>query len=170
MSGAQRGEGAAAALDSAAIEDPVARILPTSFGYKLRRVQLAYNRQFAQYADGSEIPLNQIGALSLIKRNPGITPGEVATLLTLDAGQITPILKQLVQRGFISRQKSPSDSRSHRLYPTAAGEDEYSRLQAIIAELDHDFLGAVLSAKDLQQLLATLGRLEAAAKARGIWG
>ena len=68
------------------------------------------------------------------------------------------------------RSKSPSDSRSHRLCPTAAGEDEYSRLQAIIAELDHDFLGAVLSAKDLQQLLATLGRLEAAAKARGIWG
>ena len=166
MSRPPREVDAKVALQGAVIAPSVPRTLPTSVGFRLRRAQLAYNRLFSHFAEGSDIPLNQIGVLALISRNPGITPGELATLLTLDAGQITPILKQLVERGLITRLKSPTDNRSHSLQTTPIGEEEYHRLQAVVAKVDEEFLTAVLSEQELQQLVALLGRLENAAKLR----
>jgi DNA-binding MarR family transcriptional regulator len=148
------------------MEPPPTRSIPTSFGFKLRRIQVAYNRFFAQAAAPADVPVNQIGALSLIVRNPGITPTELASLLNLDAAQITPILKQLDSRGQVDRRKSASDNRSHSLYATANGTSEYQRLQAVIAEVEAVFLGEVLDREELQQLLAMFDRIEGAARQR----
>jgi DNA-binding MarR family transcriptional regulator len=145
---------------------PQAQSVPSSFGFKLRRVQVAYNRHFAQVAARGDVPVNQIGALSLIVRNPGITPTELAGLLNLDAAQITPILKQLDSRGQVSRRKSSSDNRSHSLHATTEGAGEYQRLQAIIAEVEDVFLGEVLTPEEIQQLFAMFDRMESAARVR----
>lgn len=143
-----------------------ARSVPTSFGFKMRRVQVAYNRRFAQVADREEIPVNQIGALALIVRNPGITPTELASLLNLDAAQVTPLIKHLDVRGCISRQKSTLDNRSHFLHATAKGGREYQRLQGIIAAVEDEFLGEVLQQAEIEQLFGMFDRLEAAGRLR----
>lgn len=140
--------------------------LPASFGFKIRRVQIAYNRYFTQCAVDAAIPVNQIGALSLIVRNPGITPTDLATLLNRDAGQVTPILKHLDAKALIERKKCASDSRSHSLHAKPAGLREYKRLQVIIAETEEAFLGEVLHQSERLQLLDMLDRLEVAARKR----
>ena len=56
---------------------PEAR-LPQSLGFMLRRIHLAYNRQFQQFAAGIDMPTNQLGALAAICRNPDISPGDLA--------------------------------------------------------------------------------------------
>ena len=136
--------------------------LPHSFGFKLRRVQLAYKKHFARLAAGTGFQLNQVGAMSLIARNPGVTPGALAAALTVDAAQVTSILKELELRGFISRRKSPTDSRSRSLRLTAVGKRQFEQLKIIIAQVETSFIGDSLSAEECEQLSALLERLRAA--------
>ena len=140
--------------------------LPVSFGFKIRRIQIAYSRHFAQHTNAGDIPVNQLGALSLVVRNPGITPKDLAVLLNRDAGQLSPILKHLDAKDLIERKKCASDSRSHSLYATAKGILEYRRLQVIITATEETFLGDVLQADERQQLLDLLDRLETASRGR----
>ena len=141
--------------------------LPHSLGFKLRRVQLAYKKHFAQIAAGTGFQLNQVGTMSMIARNPGVTPGALAAALTIDAAQVTSIIKELELRGFVSRRKSPTDSRSHSLRLTAAGRSQYELLKAIIAEVEDRFIGDALSAEECEQLSGLLERLRAAPGNRG---
>lgn len=147
-----------------------ARSTPQSFGFKLRRLQLGYNRLFVRLAPKDTIPTSQLGALALVCRNPGITPGELAAMLTMDAAQLTPVLKQLENRSHIRREKSLTDSRSHSLHPTSKGTQEYARLQDVIAQADAVFVEEALGKDGKQQLYALLDRLDAARRARELAG
>jgi len=141
------------------------RSVPTSIGFKMRRLQLAYSRNFQRMSAAIDIPTNQIGALSLITRNPDITPSEVAALLTLDAAQVTPIIKQLEARNLIERRKSAQDSRSHHLRTTPTGIREYERIRTVIGEFEASFVGAVLQEDEAREFYAMVDRLLAAAQA-----
>jgi MarR family transcriptional regulator, temperature-dependent positive regulator of motility len=154
--------------NSGAVAERVAphkRSVPTSIGFKLRRLQLAYSRNFQRMCAGIDIPTNQIGALSLITRNPDIAPSDVAALLTLDAAQVTPIIKQLEARNLIERRKSAQDSRSHHLRTTPTGMHEYERIQTVIGKFEANFVGAVLAEDEARQFYAMVDRLLAAAQA-----
>lgn len=140
------------------------RSLPTSLGFKLRRLQLAYKRKYQLSTRAIDISTDQIGALSLVSRNPGLTPTDLAALLTLDGAQVTPILKQLEARDLVCRTKSASDSRSYQVRTTAKGEAEYRRIQVIIAKFEDAFIREVLQPEELQHLYQLLDRLEVAAK------
>jgi MarR family transcriptional regulator, temperature-dependent positive regulator of motility len=144
--------------------DPPERSLPTSLGFKLRRLQLAYKRKYQLSTRAIDISTDQIGALSLVSRNPGLTPTDLAALLTLDGAQVTPILKQLEARDLVCRTKSASDSRSYQVWTTAKGEAEYRRIQVIIAKFEDAFIREVLQPEELQHLYQLLDRLEVAAK------
>lgn len=156
------GEPAEVAVDGNVL--PI-RSLPTSLGFKLRRLQLAYKRKYQLSTHALNIPPDQIGALSLIARNPGLTPTDLAALLTLDTAQVTSILKQLEARGLVCRAKSASDGRSYQMRPTPEGEVEYKRLQVIIAAFEDAFISKVLMPAELTQLYSLMERLEVAAKA-----
>ena len=141
--------------------------LPHSLGFTLRRVQLAYKKHFARIAAGTGFQLNHVGTMSLIARNPGVTPGALAAALTIDAAQVTSIIKELELRGFISRRKSPTDNRSRSLRLTAAGKRQYERLKIIVAEVESRFVGDSLSPDECEQLSSLLGRLRAAPDSGG---
>ena len=139
---------------------------PRSLGFKLRSLQLAYKRMFGQMTGPDGIPMNQIGALSIIYRNQGITPGDLAVMLTIEAAHLTAIIKQLEKRGMIRREKSPTDSRSHSLFTTAAGSAEFLRVQGVIADVEHMFIASVLKQDEVGQLSSLLDRLLTASRNR----
>lgn len=141
-------------------------VIPSTVGFRLRRVQLAYKRQFASIATDTGFQLHDVGALSLIARNPGVTPSALAVALTMDAGQVTNILKLLEARGLVSRKKCASDSRSRTVHLTDRGQVEYERLKTIIANVERTFVAEVLSEEETALLLDLLDRLGKAASAR----
>ena len=145
---------------------PALDAMPKSMGFKLQRLQLAYKRVFAQMAGPESIPANQVGALSLICRNPGITPGELAAILTIDAAHLTAITKQLEARAMIRRKKSATDSRSHSLFTTAKGSHEFLRVQDVIADVEGAFIASVLAEDEIAQLSDLLDRLLIASRDR----
>lgn len=138
--------------------------VPQTLGFKLRRVVLAYTRYFTQIAPKGTIPTRQLGSLSLIYRNPGLTPSELKFMLMLDAAQLTAIIRQLENRSLIRREKSPVDHRSYQLYTTDEGADEYRRMQKIIREAEDGYFGTVLDADEKQVLIGMLDRLLVSSK------
>lgn len=133
--------------------------LPTSVGFRLRRVQLAYKRQFATVAASSGFQIHDVGILSLIARNPGVTPSAIAAVLTLDPAQVTNILKGLEARGLVSKHKSAHDSRSRVFSLTDLGESEYQRAQQIIRQVEQSFVADVLDEGEAELLLSLLDKL-----------
>ena len=145
-----------------AIDELAHGSLPHAWGFNLRRLQLAYKRHFARLAAGTDYQLNHVGVLSLIARNPGVTPTALAVALTTDAAQVTTTINLLEGKGWVSRRKSASDSRSRSLRLTASGKRHYERLQDIVAEVERSFIADALSPEECRQLLGLLDRLQQA--------
>jgi MarR family transcriptional regulator, organic hydroperoxide resistance regulator len=60
-------------------------------------------------------------AVRCIGRKPGLAAGELATLLHLDPGTVTGILKRLEEARMIAREQDAADGRRMRLTLTRAG-------------------------------------------------
>jgi DNA-binding MarR family transcriptional regulator len=144
------------------MDDVLRDSVRSSFGFTLRRLQLAYKKHFIRAAAGTDLQLNHVGPMSLIAKNPGVTPTALATALTTDAAQITSILNALELKGLISRRRAKSDSRSRSLRLTALGKRRHEQLQGIVAEVERTFVGDALSRDERDELLILLDRLQQA--------
>lgn len=59
--------------------------------------------------------------IRIVGRHPGISPGQLATMLSLDAGTISAAIGRLERRGLFQRRRDPRDKRRFALGLTAAG-------------------------------------------------
>ncbi|MBL8743284.1 MAG: winged helix-turn-helix transcriptional regulator [Myxococcales bacterium] len=59
--------------------------------------------------------------IRIVGRHPGISPGQLATTLSLDAGTISAAIRRLEARGLFERRRDPRDKRRVALGLTAAG-------------------------------------------------
>jgi DNA-binding MarR family transcriptional regulator len=60
--------------------------------------------------------------IRMVGARPGITPGELATLLHVHPSSVTVLLKRLHRRRLVSRRQDVADARSFRLELTPGGE------------------------------------------------
>lgn len=101
-----------------------------------------------------------------VGKYPGITAGQLATLLHLDPGTVSASLKRLVDRRLLERRRDPRDKRRVALGLTPTGrevdrptegtvEDAVRRLLAEASEAQVDTTKAVLSR--LSRLLESTG-------------
>ena len=59
--------------------------------------------------------------IRIVGRHPGISPGQLAAILSLDAGTISAAIRRLEERGLFQRRRDPRDKRRYALGLTAAG-------------------------------------------------
>lgn len=94
----------------------------------------------------------QLRVLFLVRNDPGVTAGELATRLSVTPPTISGIVDRLVKLGLIRREDDESDRRLVRNQLTEAGESACSRLERgseiftrrILIEMDHQDLDALL--------------------------
>ncbi|NUQ72940.1 MAG: MarR family transcriptional regulator [Polyangiaceae bacterium] len=60
--------------------------------------------------------------IRIVGRFPGISPGEVASILKVHKSTLTGVLQRLEKRGLIERESSPDDRRRSLVRLTAAGQ------------------------------------------------
>ena len=107
----------------------------------------------------SRLTLPQLRVLHRIRRVPGITTGELATMLGLTVSTVSGLVIKLTDRGLVERTTAADDRRQGPLRLTTAGEaisGEFSEesniyLARIAAELGPD-LGAITAA--LERMVA----------------
>jgi DNA-binding MarR family transcriptional regulator len=138
---------AKAALDNGFLESLI--------GYHARRAALALIERDILPMQARGLRVVGFSVLSLIARNPGVTPREVGVALAVQQPNLTPLLKQLEKLGLIERFDHPSDGRAWSLRATSEGA-------RICAEIERDVSAAEqaatpnLTPQDRQTLLHLL--------------
>jgi DNA-binding MarR family transcriptional regulator len=113
-------------------EEPSLGRLGSFLGFRLRRLQNQFSRDFHAQTKNWELRAGMFSALELIAANPGISQAIVSAEIGLDKSALVPIIDALEKRGWVERTRSTSDRRRNHLSTTAAGEKE---LDALFAEL-----------------------------------
>ena len=96
-------------------------LLEQSVGYRLRRAQLAIFAKVLQDLKDLELRPGQIGVLTLVDRNPGITQAEVCAALGIQRANLVTLINALEERRVVERQAVAEDRRSNALVLTAEG-------------------------------------------------
>ena len=76
-------------------------------------------RKLAEYG----LQPHRIALITLIAERPGITPGAATEIAGRDKSTLTPIIRDLEQKGLIIRRRSDEDRRSFGMELTDNGHD-----------------------------------------------
>lgn len=106
-------------------------------------------------------------ALRLVSLTPGITSGELASLLHLHPSTLTGVLERLVRRGFLERRKDPFDARRALLKITPAGRKLLTSRRGTIEEVVRVALQKE-SKGSLKTVVEVLQRITSALEASGM--
>jgi DNA-binding MarR family transcriptional regulator len=107
---------------------------------------------------GKPIPVSEAHALVELAQDDGLTQSELGTQLRLEKSTITRLVGQLLARGWLERERHPSDGRAVLLHLTprglqAAVEIENARRQRVASLVD------CIPKEDREQVLRALGVL-----------
>ena len=140
-------------------------ILPTLLGYALRRTQSAVFADFAATfaRAGETLTPGEFGLLVLVERNAGMSQMALARALGIDRSTLVPILNRLQARGFLLRNASPTDGRTHALALTPAGEKALARFARLVRAHEKRIAGG-LSAAETRALIELLDKVRRAAR------
>ena len=93
--------------------------------------------------------------LAVIDQGERQTQGEIADALGYDRGQLVGLLDELEDVGLVERRRDPNDRRRHIVSMTPAGKKMLTKLRAVSARLNEEFLAA-LDADEREQLHSLL--------------
>ncbi len=98
-------------------------LLTSLIGYQVRRAQVAIFQHFADAFRDLDITPGQLGALVLIRDNPGLSQSTLGAALGVDRSTVVPLIDRLEARALVIRAPSPRDRRSHALQLSADGSE-----------------------------------------------
>lgn len=110
--------------------------LEDALAYQIRMAQVASFRGFQRKVGLKWLRPGWFAVLSLIKDNPGVTAAELSRASGRDKSTMTPLLRDLEQRGLVLRTSVPEDRRRHALQLTEEGASALDRLRSHAK--DHD--------------------------------
>ena len=99
------------------------------------------------------------GYLLAIHRNPGITMGDLASLLEISPSSTTKIAIRLEELGHVRREASRIDSRQNHAFLTDSGAALADEITLSHGNCDAELAGR-LKGKDMERLMRILDRLE----------
>lgn len=92
-------------------------------------------RRYTPYLDKLDLTYTQYIAMMVMWEKREVTVKELGGLLYLDSGTLTPLLKKLEEKGFVSRRRSEKDERSLIVTLTEEGERLKERAVDVPAKL-----------------------------------
>lgn len=113
-------------------------------------------RRYKPFLDPLDLTYTQYIAMMVMWEEKTVTVKELGEKLYLDSGTMTPVLKKLEAKGYITRERSGKDERSVLVTITAAGEELKKSAAAVPEKLG----GCVhLTAEEAGQLYGLLYKL-----------
>ena len=130
-------------------------------GFNLRMAQeasfLAFARQSRSVAG---MRPGRFAMLSLIDANPGLSQTALGRAAGRDKSTLTPVLNDLVRRGWIRRQRNRDDRRTYLLTLTPLGRKRLRQL-TVCARRHERNLDRIIGLEDRSRFLAILRRIAA---------
>ncbi len=133
-------------------------LLSGLLGYRLRRAQQTVFADFAAAFSGDAVTPGQLGLLALIRENPGISQSALARAVGIERATLGEVMERFVQRGLVSRRRSPTDRRSFALELSPAGAALYKTLIPKVRAHERR-ISEHLTADEHATLMALLGKM-----------
>lgn len=124
-----------------------------------RRVSQIYDRHLEPFG----LSITQFGIMAQLRREPGLSIGELAVRMVMDPTSLTRGLKPLERRGLLRLDADPDDRRTRRLSLTAEGLSALTAARPGWGAAQADVrsaLGVAESADLVARLDDTLARLQ----------
>lgn len=132
--------------------------LRTLVGYNTRRATLKIIDLFTQRMESLALKPVEFSILSLIGRNPGLTPSQLCAELGLLPPNLTKLLARLDQRDLVERQVLAADKRAVCLSLSPTGQALLREAEAQVAALEVDATAA-LTPKQRETLISLLQKI-----------
>lgn len=140
--------------------------LAQAIAYHLRLAQEASFLAFKARVGSADLKPGRFAILSLIAANPGITATALSRACGREKSTLTPALRDLMQRGFVLRERSAADERSFFIKLTPAGRALLRRLRAHAEAHDRE-LDQIVGPELRTAFIATLQRIAQAFSEQG---
>ena len=112
-------------------------------------------KRYKPHLDPLGLTYTQYIAMMVLWESKQITSKALGDRLLLDSGTLTPVLKKLEEKGFITRSRDPQDERNLRVTLTPEGESLRERAAEIPPNMARGF---PLSPEDARTLYTLLHR------------
>ena len=132
--------------------------LKTLVGYNTRRAALRIMDVFTERMDALGLTQVEFSALSIIGRNPGVTPSQLCAELGLLAPNLTKILLRLDRQELLNRKALPTDRRAVALSLSAVGTKLLREAESRAVELELEASSA-LTSKQRETLISLLQKI-----------
>lgn len=123
------------------------------------------HRQYARMLAAFDLTVPQFELLCVVEEaNGSATPAQIADRLRVTRGNVSPILRRVLERGWVSEVAHPSDRRSVQLRLTASGRRLLGRARSASAVFIETQLAPFDDsevARTLDQMLSMRAHLEA---------
>lgn len=113
-------------------------------------------KQYKPYLDEIDLTYTQYIAMMLLWEKKTMTVKEMGEHLYLDSGTLTPLLKKLEAKGFITRVRSTEDERNLNITITAEGEKVKEKAVEIPQKIS---CGTKFSEEELKNFYTTLYKI-----------
>ena len=113
-------------------------------------------KQYKPYLDEMDLTYTQYIAMIILWENKTMTVKEMGEHLFLDSGTLTPLLKKLEAKGYITRVRSTEDERNLNISITKEGEkvkEKAIKIPEVIAE------GTKLSEEEIETFYKVLQKI-----------
>ncbi|MBW0764900.1 MULTISPECIES: MarR family winged helix-turn-helix transcriptional regulator [Mammaliicoccus] len=129
------------------------------FKTKLLRVNANFKFLCAHVANENGYSLNFCNLLYVISENEGMTLAELAESVDMDKGNLSRLLNQQIQSGYVEKKIDAIDNRKIRVYITDTGQSKINEISQIcITNLDQ--LLNILPEEELENFMITLNKLD----------
>lgn len=95
--------------------------------FSIYTTSLAFTRAYRPLLKQNKITYTQWIALVALAEEDGIGVGDLGAKLYLESNTLTPMLKKLENRGFLTRERSRSDERQVTVRLTSAGREIWKK-------------------------------------------
>ena len=128
----------------------------------LRRAYLTFHRRANQFfkENGNGITTDQFVVLTLIAKNPGQKQADLVKSCGSDPNTITAIIKLLLDKKLIRRERLSSDQRAYSVELTDTGREIQSQLWLESNDLHLELLSQFSSKDEVSEFIGILKKIE----------
>jgi DNA-binding MarR family transcriptional regulator len=113
-------------------------------------------KRYKPFLDDIDLTYTQYVTMMVLWEKPSVTSKEIGERLHLDSGTLTPVIKKLAEKGFVTRARSAEDERNLVVALTDAGLALRDRAACIPGQMGKCIC---LSPEDAQALYRILYQL-----------
>jgi DNA-binding MarR family transcriptional regulator len=127
-------------------------------GHLIRRLSQISMALFIEEAGSLGVTARQFAALNMIREQPDVDQVRLSQMIAMDKTTIVKVIDRLVEKGLITRTRSPTDRRANVLNITPQGQKILKEIEPLLDRSDRRIL-APLGQADQRKFMELLSQL-----------